>query len=130
MLDFGIARIVDGTGEQTTLETRAGSILGTLPYMSPEQMLGSTVELDTRSDIYALGVILFQMLAKRLPIEMGGATMPEMILRVREDEPTRLGSMNRAFRGDLETIAGRALERTLSGATPAQRSSAPKSIDS
>src|SRR5579862_7911462 len=58
ILDFGIARVTDG-GAQTTRQTNAGQMLGTLEYMSPEQLLGDPLELDTRSDIYTLGVIVY-----------------------------------------------------------------------
>lgn len=111
VLDFGIARITEGDLAHTTMETEAGTLIGTLPYMSPEQITGQSELLDTRTDIYSLGVILFQLLANQLPIDLTGASIPQAILRVRDDEPRRLGTVNRSFSGDLETIASRALEK-------------------
>ena len=58
ILDFGLARITDTDPAAPTLVTQLGSIMGTLPYMSPEQVRGSSDEIDTRTDVYSLGVIL------------------------------------------------------------------------
>ncbi|MCC6622828.1 MAG: serine/threonine protein kinase [Deltaproteobacteria bacterium] len=64
VLDFGVAKVAEGDGQQKTL-TKAGSIFGTPKYMSPEQSRGS--ELDARSDIYALGVILYELITGKVP---------------------------------------------------------------
>ena len=61
ILDFGVARVTDSDAK-TTRQTDVGQIVGTLAYMSPEQVLADPLELDTRSDVYALGVILFELL--------------------------------------------------------------------
>src|SRR6516165_6471586 len=57
ILDFGVARVLESEA-QPTRQTDLGQLIGTLPYMSPEQVLGNPLEIDTRSDIYSLGVIL------------------------------------------------------------------------
>src|SRR6266849_4639878 len=66
ILDFGVARVTDRDA-QATSQTDVGQLIGTLAYMSPEQVLADPLELDTRSDVYALGVILYELLASRLP---------------------------------------------------------------
>jgi tetratricopeptide (TPR) repeat protein len=109
ILDFGVARATDSDA-QATRETNMGQIIGTLAYMSPEQVLGDPLELDTRSDGYALGVILFELLAGRLPYKIG-VRLHEAVQAIREEDPTALSSVNRAYRGDIETIVRKALEK-------------------
>jgi serine/threonine protein kinase len=109
VLDFGVARVTDGD-MQTTLWTGIGQLVGTLAYMSPEQVLDHPLELDTRSDVYALGVVLYELLAKRMPYSIG-KTVLEAARAIREADPARLSSFDRSYRGDIETIAARALEK-------------------
>jgi WD40 repeat protein len=111
VLDFGVARATDADLQTTTAGTEAGQLLGTLSYMSPEQVTGDPAALDRRSDVYALGVILFELLACRLPYHLEHLPLPEVARVIREEEPTRLGSTNPAFRGDVETIVAKALEK-------------------
>jgi len=75
ILDFGVARVTDSDA-QATRQTDMGQLVGTLAYMSPEQVLGDPLELDTRSDVYALGVILYELLAGRLPYKLDQKTAP------------------------------------------------------
>jgi len=109
ILDFGVARLTDSDA-QATRQTDIGQLVGTLAYMSPEQVLGDPAEIDTRSDVYALGVILYDLLAGKGPYSLGHQ-LPDAVRAIREEEPTALGSMNRTYRGDVETIAGKALEK-------------------
>jgi tetratricopeptide (TPR) repeat protein len=109
ILDFGVARATDADA-RATRQTDLGQLIGTLAYMSPEQVLGDPLELDTRSDVYALGVILFELMAGRLPYEIG-AQVPKAIRTIREQDPARLSAVSRIFRGDIETIAAKALEK-------------------
>jgi eukaryotic-like serine/threonine-protein kinase len=108
ILDFGVARITDSDA-QATRQSDVGQIVGTLAYMSPEQALAEPLELDTRSDVYALGVILYELLAGRLPYTLS-RSLPEAVHTIREEDPAPLSSIAHAFRGDIETIVAKALE--------------------
>jgi len=109
ILDFGVARLVDPDGADLTRHTRAGEIVGTLAYMSPEQVGGADV--DTRSDVYSLGVILYELLAGRLPHDVRGVPLAEAARRIQEVPAPPLSSLSRAYRGDVETIVARAMHR-------------------
>ena len=111
ILDFGVARLTDADTQPATLQTDAGQIVGTIAYMSPEQIAGDSGALDTRSDVYALGVLGFELLAGRSPHDLHGKSLPDVIATLREKEPLRLGTANRACRGDLETIISKAMEK-------------------
>ncbi len=111
VLDFGVARATDADIRTTTLQTNVGQLIGTIAYMSPEQVSGDTRQLDTRSDIYALGVVLYELLTGRLPHDVGSKSIPEAARSIAEEEPTSLRSINRLYRGDVETIVAKALEK-------------------
>ena len=109
VLDFGVARSTD-SDTHATRQTDFGQLVGTLAYMSPEQVLGDPLELDTRSDVYALGVILYELLAGRLPYQIS-QKLHEAVQTIREEDPERLSSISRVYRGDVETIVAKALEK-------------------
>ena len=109
VLDFGVARMTENQGDRTP-QTSLGHLVGTLSYMSPEQVLGDPLEIDTRSDVYTLGVILYELLADRLPY-VTSARLPEAVRVIREEDPIPLRSMNRAYRGDIDIITAKALEK-------------------
>ncbi len=111
ILDFGVARATDGDVKASTMQTDVGQLIGTVPYMSPEQVSGDPAELDTRSDVYALGVIAYELLAGRLPYDLQKKMIHEAVRVIREEEPTRLSSINKTLRGDVETIVAKALEK-------------------
>lgn len=111
VLDFGVARATDADVQTVTLQTDVGQLVGTIPYMSPEQVTGVSGELDTRSDVYALGVITFELLAGRLPHDVRERSIPDAARMIREDEPAALSSVNPLLRGDVETIVFKALEK-------------------
>jgi tetratricopeptide (TPR) repeat protein len=109
ILDFGVARVTD-SDTKATLQTDMGQLVGTLAYMSPEQVLADPLELDTRSDVYALGVILYELLAGRFPYNTTGK-MHEVVRAIRDDDPAALSSIQRTYRGDIEIIVAKALEK-------------------
>jgi tetratricopeptide (TPR) repeat protein len=109
ILDFGVARMMNGD-PHATAQTYSGQIVGTMAYMSPEQVLGDPLDLDTRSDVYSLGVTLFQLLAGRLPYPVSH-NLHEAIPAIRDRAATPLGSIDCAFRGDIETIVAKTLEK-------------------
>ncbi len=111
ILDFGIARATDADIQTVTVQTSVGELVGTLPYMSPEQAAGDPAAIDIRSDIYAVGVITFELLAGRLPYPVRDKLVHEAVRVIREEEPSRLSSTDRTLRGDVETIVAKALEK-------------------
>ena len=111
VLDFGLARITDADVKTATIQTEVGHILGTLRYMSPEQVEGVSGAIDTRSDIYALGVIAFELLSGQVPHDVEGQTVYEVIRLIRSEDPRRLSSIDRSLHGDVETIVSKALEK-------------------
>jgi eukaryotic-like serine/threonine-protein kinase len=120
ILDFGIARrLDDAAGDPTKLErtfqTEAGALVGTIPYMSPEQIAGeSAAAIDTRSDVYTLGVILYELLAGKLPHAVGDKTIPEAARIITMHEPTPLSAVDRSLRGEVQTIVAKAMEKDRS----------------
>jgi eukaryotic-like serine/threonine-protein kinase len=115
ILDFGVARITEedapeGDG-QSTLQTGLGQVVGTLAYMSPEQVLGRPLEVDVRSDVYSLGVILYELMSGRLPYQVSQRHLPEAVHTILEEEPASLSSIDRTYRGDIETLTRKALEK-------------------
>ena len=111
VLDFGVAHVVAADLLTSASRTHAGQLLGTLSYMSPEQIAADPAGLDGRSDVYTLGVILFELLAHRLPYQLEQLPVHEVVRVIREQEPSRLGSIDTMYRGDVEIIAAKALEK-------------------
>jgi eukaryotic-like serine/threonine-protein kinase len=109
ILDFGVARLMDS--EAQTFQTDVGQIAGTLAYMSPEQAQGDPLAIDIRSDVYALGVILYELLAGKLPYNTNRKSLHEMLQVIREEDPAPLSSIHRTFRGDIDTIVAKALAK-------------------
>ena len=105
LLDFGIAKMAGpatGEGEVTTAETRAGTILGTAAYMSPEQASGGTA--DARSDVFAFGAVLYEMLSGHQAFR--GATPAAVIAAVLRDEPATIDAP-----ADLRAVVARCLRK-------------------
>jgi serine/threonine protein kinase/tetratricopeptide (TPR) repeat protein len=141
VIDFGIAKII-ASGEDAPGQTTHRALLGTLEYMSPEQAIGSHDSVDTRSDIYSLGVLLYELTTGTLPIPvetLRAASPAELERLLRNTEPpapsrrvgagagddadrragarsTQPAQLARTLRGDLDNIVGMALRHD-----PAQR---------
>jgi len=136
VIDFGVAKAVGDPLTDKTLFTRHGQVVGTFEYMSPEQATLDQVDVDTRSDVYSLGVLLYELLTGTTPLEkerLRQAGLAEVLRLIREEEPpkpsTRLTSspgllaMAAAFRkcesqklpkvvrGELDWIVMKALEK-------------------
>lgn len=108
VLDFGIARAT-GLDLHSTLQTAHGALLGTLAYMSPEQLRGVSGEVDSRSDVYALGVMFYRLMAGRLPFDVSGLPLLEAARQILHADVPRLGSIDRALAGSIEQVARRAM---------------------
>ena len=111
VLDFGVARAASVDLRSVTLHTQAGQLIGTIPYMSPEQMLGDPSRVDGRCDVYSLGVLLFELLTGRLPHDLRDRSVINAIQVVQHEEPSRIGTINRDLKGDLDTLVAKALEK-------------------
>ena len=132
VIDFGVAKAIEQRLTDRTLFTQIGQVVGTPEYMSPEQAEMSGLDIDTRSDIYSLGVLLYELLTGTTPLERREAGFVEVLRRVREEEPprpsTRLSNaeeiasiaakrktepakLARLVRGELDWIVMKALEK-------------------
>ncbi len=136
VIDFGVAKAIEQRLTERTLFTEFGAVIGTLEYMSPEQAEIGVLDVDTRSDIYSLGVVLYELLTGSTPLEQAKvrqAAYAEVLRRIREEEPTRPSTrlseskdtlpsisaqrkmdparLTKFLRGDLDWIVMKALEK-------------------
>ena len=116
MIDFGVAKATAGKLTDESLSTQFGAVVGTLEYMSPEQAGFSGEDIDTRADIYSLGVILYELLTGLRPIDakrLKKAALTEMIRIIQEEEPVEAddAALDRRLAGlDGGVAADRAAE--------------------
>jgi len=92
VIDFGVAKAVQQRLTEKTMFTQFGQVIGTLEYMSPEQAELNQLDVDTRADVYALGAVLYELLAGTTPLEakrLRAASFAEVLRVIREDEPAR-----------------------------------------
>jgi serine/threonine protein kinase len=137
IIDFGVAKAIDQRLTEKTMFTEFGQLIGTVEYMSPEQAKFNQLDIDTRSDIYSLGVLLYELLIGATPFErkrLQEAAFDEMLRIIREEEPlrpsTRLttfakaalstvcqhrgldpGELGQRIRGELDWIVMKCLEK-------------------
>jgi serine/threonine protein kinase len=111
VLDFGVARATDADLLTGAGLTQTGQLLGTPNYMSPEQVTADPAAIDQRADVYALGVILFELAAHRLPYQLEDRPLAEAARLILDEDPPRLGSLHPELRGEVETIVAKALEK-------------------
>ncbi len=114
VMDFGLAAEVNLKGEAGARRARltvSGQLLGTPQYMSPEQARGLTDRLGPETDQFSLGVVLYELLAGRLPFR--GDTVWDLLRSIGEDEPVPPGRANRRLHRDLETICLKAIEKPI-----------------
>lgn len=108
VVDFGVARLV-ATSDRTS-HTQAGDVIGTLAYMSPEQVRADPAAIDTQSDVYAMGAVAYELVSGERAVVPKGANITEAMRCVLDAEPRRLSDVANAS-GDLATIIHTALEK-------------------
>jgi serine/threonine protein kinase len=115
ILDFGVAKLVQPALPSVSMteaptaapDTDAGIVLGTVGYMSPEQVLGK--QLDSRSDLFSFGVVLYEMLSGKRPFQKD--TAPETMAAILKEEPPELSGVNKAVPPGLDRIVRHCLEK-------------------
>ncbi|MFO0838030.1 MAG: serine/threonine-protein kinase [Phycisphaerae bacterium] len=118
VIDFGVARGTDSDIALTTQQTHLGELVGTMQYMSPEQCDGDPHEIDTRSDVYSLGMVLYELLTGGVPYDVAGSSIYQATQIIKERFPARPSTVGgirrgvaRRLRADLDTIVLKALEK-------------------
>lgn len=113
VLDFGLARVGLGSttgGDTPELMTMTGQFIGSLPWASPEQAEGAPEKLDLRTDVYSLGVMLYQMLTDRFPYQVVGM-MRDVLDNILRAEPARPSTVRRQINNEVETIVLKCLSK-------------------
>lgn len=137
IIDFGVAKALTQSLSADAMLTRVGTLIGTPEYMSPEQANASGEDIDTRTDVYSLGVVFYELVAGVRPLDFKKAALHDFLKKLREEEPTKpstsirtraesektqlmatrrtaLPTLERELRGDLDAIALKAIEKDRS----------------
>ncbi len=110
VVDFGVARASESSLD-VSVQTQTGQLLGTLAYMAPEQLVGPRSAVTRQVDVYALGAMLYELLAGRTPHDVSALPLAAAIALLASAEAPKLGRVRADLRGDVETIVAAALER-------------------
>ncbi len=108
VIDFGVAQ---AQANPSTWHTTGNPLIGSLPYMSPEQAGGAEEGVDSQTDVYALGVIAYELLCGRMPHDLADVPPLEAVRVIRDEDPPPLATFDRRFCGDLETIVTTAMAK-------------------
>ena len=111
VIDFGVARATDTDMKQAGGLTNYGQIVGTVQYMSPEQFNADPHDIDIRSDVYALGLILYELLSGSLPYSTSSDKIFDFASEVREGKTIPIGEKDSSFKGDIDAIIRKAMNR-------------------
>ncbi|HET9480413.1 MAG TPA: serine/threonine-protein kinase, partial [Candidatus Polarisedimenticolia bacterium] len=112
IIDFGVARATDADVQRTTMHTAPGQLIGTLAYMSPEQCAGDADRVDTRSDVYSLVMVLYELVCGRPPYDLAGLTLPQAAQVIQTQDPMRPGTCVPGLSRDLEAVLLKGLEKS------------------
>ncbi len=111
IIDFGVARATDSDMAMPTLQTNVGQLVGTLQYMSPEQCEADPHNVDIRSDVYSLGLVLYRLLCGELPYDVSGVPLTEAARRIQEQPLNAPALADSNLPPDVRTIVRKAMEK-------------------